>query len=233
MMNNLKYSKSISVIIPIFNDYDVLDELNIRLTSVLQVICNEYEIVLIDDGSIDKSWEKIKELKTNNDHITGIRLMRNFGQHNAISAGLDYVSGDVVILMDSDLQDKPEDIPALIETLLMSNASMCIAKRKSRKDSYFKKLVSRLFYFVTTRITEIKHQPNLGVFRAIRKELVAELLKHTEITTNSLSLMYWIGVDYVTFQVDRDGRFSGKSGYSLKKMISLSLDRIFSFLCSL
>lgn len=219
----------ISILIPVFNDQEVLEELNKRLVEVLPKLSNEYEIILVDDGSRDNSWTKIEELKKQNDHIVGIKLIRNFGQQNAIAAGLDYVSGDFVVIMDSDLQDRPEDIPRLIDALLQKDASMAIAKWKSRKDGFFKKYVSRFFYHVSQRITKINHEPNLGVFRVIRKEVVEELIKYKEKTSSTLSLLYWIGVDYVTIELERDKRFAGKSGYTLKKMLKLTLDRIFSF----
>lgn len=221
--------EKLSVLIPIFNDNEVLSELNVRLLRVVPHLCEKFEILLVDDGSRDASWKKIEELKLSNPHIIGIKLMRNFGQQNAIAAGLDFVSGDIIVIMDSDLQDKPEDIPKLIDALFANDASMAIAKWKSRQDSHFKKLMSHLFYQVSKRITKINHQPNLGVFRAIRRDVVEELKKYKEKTSTTLSLLYWIGVDYVAVELDRDKRFAGKSGYNLKKMLKLTLDRIFSF----
>ncbi|MBU0490156.1 MAG: glycosyltransferase family 2 protein [Bacteroidetes bacterium] len=222
-------TNKLSILIPVYNDQDVLEELNARLMQVIPAICDDFEIVLVDDGSKDKSWQKIEELKQINSHIVGIKLMRNFGQQNAIAAGLDYVHGDLIVIMDSDLQDRPEDIPKLIDALNQSDASMAIAKWKSRKDGFFKKSVSKLFYSVSRKITKIKHEPHLGVFRVIRKETVDELKKYEEKTSTTLSLLYWIGVDYVAVELERDERFAGKSGYNLKKMILLTMDRIFSF----
>jgi dolichol-phosphate mannosyltransferase len=219
----------LSVLIPVYNDQEVLDELNSRLMNVMSGLCQAFEIVLVDDGSKDKSWVKIEALKRKNSQIIGIKLMRNFGQQNAIAAGLEHVSGDIIIIMDSDLQDRPEDIHKLIDALIQNDASMAISQWKSRKDSFFKLMVSKLFYIVSKRITKINHQPNLGVFRAIRKEVVDELKKYQEKTSTTLSLLYWIGMDYVTVGLDRDARFAGKSGYSLGKMLKLTLDRIFSF----
>lgn len=220
---------SLSVIIPIYNDEDVLDELNHRLMRVLPDLADRYEIVLVDDGSSDGSWAKIEEIKKVNENIVGIKLIRNFGQQNAISAGLDHVQGDVVVIMDSDLQDRPEDIHKLLEALQNNDASMAIAQWISRKDGFFKKMVSRLFYVVSQKLTKITHKPNLGVFRAVRKEVVNELKNYKEKTSTTLSLLYWIGVDYVTIELNRDERFAGKSGYNLKKMLKLTFDRIFSF----
>jgi len=224
-----KYSGKLSILIPVFNNQGVLDELHKRLAQVLPEICDAYEIVLVDDGSIDNSWAKIETLKKQYEHIVGIKLMRNFGQHNAIAAGLEHVAGDIVVLMDADLQDRPEDIPRLVEALLKSDVSMAIAKWKSRKDNFFKLFVSRQFFKVSQRITKIKHQPNLGVFRAMHKEVIEELKKYQEKTSSTLSLLYWIGMDFTTVELTREERFAGKSSYTLKKMFKLALDRIFSF----
>jgi dolichol-phosphate mannosyltransferase len=219
----------VSILVPVYNDYEVLDELNHRLMDVMPALADEFEIVFVDDGSNDASWAMIEQLRQTNQHIAGIKLMRNFGQQNAIAAGLDYVKGDIVVIMDSDLQDRPEDIHKLIDALLANDTSMAIAQWKSRKDGFFKKFVSRMFYQVSQQITKIHHKPNLGVFRAVKKEVIDELKKYQEKTSTTFSLLYWIGMDYVTVELDRDERFAGKSGYSLRKMLKLTFDRIFSF----
>lgn len=221
--------KEITIVIPVYNDEEVLKELYARLSFVLNQNKMSYKIILIDDGSTDNSWEVITELQHKDPNINGIKLIKNFGQQNAIAAGLDYAEGDIVVIMDSDLQDRPEDIPKLIQALEENKASMAIAKWTSRKDIFFKRFVSKLFYIVSNRITKIHYQPGLGVFRAIRGEVVQELRKYKEKTSTTLSLLYWIGVDYVAVELERDARFAGKSGYNLSKMIKLTMDRIFSF----
>lgn len=221
--------KNIAIIIPVFNDEEVLKELQSRLKIMLYENHYQYKIIFIDDGSTDNSWNIITALQNNDSNICGLKLLRNFGQQNAIAAGLDYAEGDVVVIMDSDLQDKPEDIPKLISVLEENDASMAIAKWIRRKDSFFKKFVSKLFYSVSQKITNIHYELGLGVFRAIRGEVVEELKKYNEKTSTPISLLYWIGVDYVTVPLERDARFAGKSGYNLSKMIKLTMDRIFSF----
>ena len=226
---SLSIQPSISVVIPIYNDEEVFAELSRRLFSALTAITPTYEVIFVDDGSKDGSWQQIEKLRRENSFVKGIKLERNFGQQNAIAAGLDNSNGDIIVLMDSDLQDRPEDIRKLVEGLLSSDASMAIAKWIRRKDNFFKKAVSRLFYKVSQRITQINHQPNLGVFRAIRNSAIQELKKYQEKTSTTLSILYWIGSDYVTVDLERDERFAGKSGYTLGKMLKLALDRIFSF----
>lgn len=224
-----KSKTNLSVVIPVFNDEGVLNELYNRIIPALHSITDNFEILFVDDGSKDSSWKIISRLKAKDSHVVGIKLIRNFGQQNAIAAGLQYVSGDVIILMDSDLQDKPEDIHKLIAKLKESDASMVIARWKSRQDRFLKKAVSKLFYKVSNRITKINHQPNLGVFRAMRRETIDELQNYQETTSTTLSLLYYIGVDYTTVELERDHRLAGKSGYNLKKMFKLSFARIFSF----
>ena len=220
---------SISILIPVFNDQEVLPELFQRLKALLNQYYPDHEILFVDDGSADNSWQIIEDLHQQDSQVKGLKLIHNFGQQNAIAAGLDNVNGDIVVIMDSDLQDRPEDIPKLIDALLANDASMAIAQWKSRQDGFLKQFVSRLFFAVSKKITNIRHEPNLGVFRAIRREVVEELKKYTEKTATTLSLLYWIGVDYVAVPLERDARFAGKSGYNLKKMLKLTADRIFSF----
>ena len=135
-----------------------------------------------------------------------------------------------MVLMDSDLQDRPEDIPTLIDALLADRqASMAIAQWEQRQDSRFKLAVSRLFQTVSNSITEIHTVPRLGIFRVMHKSVVDELRNFPEKTATTVSLLYYIGSKYVPVPLKRDARFAGKSGYNLHKMLALTFARIFSF----
>ena len=221
--------KFLSIVIPVYNDEEVLQELNTRVSNIAPTLAESYELVLIDDGSKDRSWEEICKLKQINENIVAVKLVRNFGQQNAIAAGLHVAKGDIIVLMDSDLQDRPEDIHLLLEALDKNNASMAIAQWISREDSFLKKFVSNLFYQVSDKITSIHIQPKLGCFRAMRREVVEELKNFPEKTATTLSLLYFIGSNYVCVPLKRDARFAGSSGYNIKKMLSLTFARIFSF----
>lgn len=220
---------NLSVLIPVFNDEPVLEELHRRLMLVLPETAGSFEIILVDDASSDGSWAKIKEIKLINPHVVGVKLSRNSGQQNAIAAAIDFSRGETIVIMDSDLQDRPEDIPKLLDALRTRNAGMAIAKWKTRKDSLAKRLVSHFNFKVTSMLTGIKHEHGLGVFRAIRSSVIDQLRQYQETTSTTLSLLYWIGVDYITVELDREARYAGSSGYTFKKMISLSCDRIFGF----
>lgn len=224
----MKYS--LSVVVPIYNDEEVIAELLRRLTAVLESLVNDYEIILIDDGSRDRSWTIMQDERAQRQHLRIARLSRNFGQQNAIAAGLSLTTKDLIVLMDSDLQDRPEDIPLLIDALLADpEATMAIAQWQERKDSRMKKAVSRLFQIVSNKITDIHQMPRLGIFRVMKKSVVDELRNFPERTATAVSLLYFIGHKYVAVPLKRDARFAGKSGYNLRKMLALTFARIFSF----
>lgn len=226
----MKYTNSLSVVIPIYNDQEVIAELLRRLTAVLEIIVSDYEIILIDDGSRDNSWAIMNEERKQREHLRIARLSRNFGQQNAIAAGLSLTTKELIVLMDSDLQDRPEDIPVLIDALLADpEATMAIAQWEERKDSRMKKAVSRLFQIVSNRITDIRQMPRLGIFRVMKKSVVDELRNFPERTATAVSLLYFIGHKYVAVPLKRDARFAGSSGYNLRKMLALTFARIFSF----
>lgn len=226
----MRYTNSLSVVIPIYNDEEVIGELLRRLTAVVEDIVGEYEIILVDDGSRDHSWEIMQQERARRAHLRIARLSRNFGQQNAIAAGLSLTTKELIVLMDSDLQDRPEDIPLLIDALLADKeATMAIAQWEERKDSRMKIAVSRLFQRVSNRITDIHQMPRLGIFRVMKKSVVDELRNFPERTATAVSLLYYIGHKYVAVPLKRDARFAGKSGYNLSKMLSLTFARIFSF----
>ena len=224
------YKESLSVVVPIYNDEEVISELLRRLTAVLEQIVGDYEIILVDDGSRDGSWLCMREARNQYSHLRIARLSRNFGQQNAIAAGLSLTQKDLIVLMDSDLQDRPEDIPVLIDALLANpQATMAIAQWEQRKDSWLKQAVSRLFQRVSNRITDIHTMPRLGIFRVMKKSVVMELRNFPERTATAVSLLYYIGSKYVAVPLKRDARFAGSSGYNLSKMLALTFARIFSF----
>lgn len=219
----------LSVVIPIYNDEEVLPELYRRLKEVLTDNYDKYEIIFIDDGSNDNSYNLLLNIHKTDKNIKILKQARNFGQANSIAAGLNYAKGDIIVLMDSDLQDRPEDIPTLIQALKKNNVSMAIAKWESRDDSFRKKIASWIFYKFSQRITTIRYEKGLGVFRAIRKSAIIDLINIPEVTGTILSLLYWSGTSYIAVPLKRDARYAGTTGYTLKKMLSLSADRIFSY----
>lgn len=220
---------SLSVVVPVYNDQEVLPELLKRLVPAVKQLTDDYEIILIDDGSKDKSFSILKKLNKEYQNIKIIKFARNFGQQNSIAAGFKNASKDYIVLMDSDLQDRPEDIHKLIDAMEKDDTDMAIARWVTREDSFFKKSVSNLFFYVSRSITGIRYEKGLGAFRVIRKTVLEQIIDIPENTGTVLSLIFWAGIDYSIVDLNRDARFAGTSGYNLKKMLQLTADRIFSY----
>ncbi len=225
----MKPTQALSIVIPVYNDEDVLDELVRRLIPVAKSLTEDYEVIFIDDGSRDQSWKILIKLQKSNPKLKIIKLARNFGQSNSTAAGLDHASGDIIVIMDSDLQDRPEDIPKLIQSMEENDMDMAIVKWISRKDSFSKKFFSKFFHSISNRITNLHYEPGLGVFRVLRKNALDQIKSIPETTGTTLSLMYWSGFDYSIVELQRDARYAGASGYNLRKMLKLAADRIFSY----
>jgi dolichol-phosphate mannosyltransferase len=220
--------RQLSVVIPVFNDEEVLDALFDRLVPVLDQLNLDYEIVMVDDASTDGSWRVLMRLRQRYSNVALLKLARNFGQDGAITAGLHHASGARIVIMDSDLQDPPEDIPKLLNALEESGRSMAISRWASRQDSLWKRKASQLFNLVMRRFTDVKSKPGMGVFRAMHREVAEAIANLPERTAPTLSLAYWLGYDYVLVDLQRDPRFAGTSGYTLGKMFRLALDRVLS-----
>ena len=225
----MKPTQTLSIVVPVYNDEEVLDELVRRLIPVAKSLSEEFEVIFIDDGSKDQSWRILLKLQKSNPNIKIIKLARNFGQSNSTAAGLDNAMGDVIVIMDSDLQDRPEDIPKLIQSMEDNDTDMAIVKWMSRKDSFSKKFFSRFFHSVSDKITNLHYEPGLGVFRVLRKNALDQIKNIPETTGTTLSLMYWSGFEYSIVELERDARYAGASGYNLRKMLKLAADRIFSY----
>ena len=225
----MKKISSISIVIPVYNDKEVLSELYKRLKPVVDQLTDNYEIILIDDGSRDNSWNEILLLQKQYPNIVGIRLARNFGQANAITAGLNYAEKEYIVIMDSDLQDPPEFIENLYNACVENGVDMAIAKRISRKDSFFKVKISNFFNRFVQKTTSMYVPQGLGVFRIMKRDVYEKIANVPEITGTTLSLIYWSGVNYVAVDLNREARFAGNSGYTIFKMLSLASTRIFSY----
>ena len=220
---------SMSVVVPAYYDEKVLSTLYDRLIPVLEKISHKFEVIIVDDGSTDNTFNLIKELNKKDKRVVGVKLTRNFGQSNAITAGLDLAQYDYVTIMDSDLQAPPAFIENLLEACIENDCDMAIAKRATRKDKWAKRIVSKMFNKFSQYATSIKITQGLGVFRVLKREAYQKISNVPEITGTTLSLMYWSGFDYVAVEMNRDQRFAGESGYTIRKMFSLALNRIFSY----
>ena len=224
-----RYPFSITVVIGVFNDAEVLPLLEQRLLTCLKSYTADWDVIFIEDGSVDDSYRILMEMAAREPRVQVLKLTRNFGQASSLAAGMDRASGDIVVLMDSDLQDRPEDIPKLIDALIEHDVHMAISHWITRQDSVFKKLLSKVFQRTVNWLTTVKIEPGMGVFRAIRQGALVELRRVSENTGPSLGLLHWMGFEHVFVDLDRDTRAAGISGYTFSRMLKMGKERIFSY----
>ncbi|GBD99334.1 hypothetical protein BMS3Abin07_01369 [bacterium BMS3Abin07] len=224
-----------SIVIPIYNEEENIPELYRRLTAVMKKLCEDegmekesYEIILVDDGSTDRSWLLIKGLHEKDQKIKGIRFSRNFGHHIAITAGLDHAEGNAVILMDGDLQDPPEEIPKLYEKFI-EGYDLVYAEREKRDDPLLRKIISWIYLRVLKIITNLEINLESGIFRIMSKRTVENLRRLREKSRFLLGLMGWVGLPQAKVKIERHKRYSGSSKYTLFKLFKLAWHGVTSF----
>ncbi len=220
---------SLDVVVPLYNDEEVIEELCKTVFTVLEEQFKSVRLILIDDGSHDDTYQTAKKMRKEFDKTEVIRLAGNYGQHRAILAGLRATKADIVAVMDSDLQDRPEHISIMVDRMLEEDTSMAIAKRIRRVDSKMKKITSRLFGAVSNILVPFKVDPHLGAFRVIRKSVVNQVCAVKEHTGTPFSMLYSLQVPFTIVELERDARIAGTTGYTFKKSLKLASDRIMTY----
>jgi len=215
----------VSVVIPVYQSEDSIQILCHRLNESFSTININYEIILVNDGSSDDSWPIIELLAKQKNQIRGINLSRNFGQHYAIAAGLEYVRGAWVVVMDCDLQDTPEEIPKLYKKAI-EGWDIVIGLRVSRQDSYFKKISSSLFYRIFSHLTNTKIDNRIGNFGIYSKKVIESIKKLNEQNRSFGLFVQWVGYKKTYIEVKHELRTFGKSSYTFRKLLSLATDSI-------
>jgi dolichol-phosphate mannosyltransferase len=213
----------ISVVIPVYRAENMLDELASRLVQSLQAITPSFEIILVDDCGPDNSWDKIVVNAAKEPRIKGIRLSRNFGQHHAITAGLDVCSGNWVVVMDCDLQDQPEEISKLYYKA-QDGFDIVFARRAQRQDSFFKRLSSQLFYKGFAYLSGIPQDGTIGNFGIYSKKVIQAINVMREPMRAFAPMAKWVGFNRCSVDVSHAERLEGKSSYNWSSLISLALD---------
>ena len=229
----MEEKKLITILIPAYNEQDVLNMLKERLDNIINKIENyNFEILLVNDGSKDKTLEMLKELREKDKRYNYLSLSRNYGKEIAMIAGLDYSRGDAVIIMDADLQDPPELIPEMIKYWEQGYDDV-YAKRRSRKgESFLKKFTSKMYYAILQKFTRIEIQKDTGDFRLLDRRCVEALKQMRESQRYTKGLFSWIGYNKKEILFDRDPRAAGKTKWNYGKLIDLSIDGITSFTTS-
>lgn len=215
----------LSVVIPVYACSECLPELHRRLAASLAEVSEDYEIILVNDASPDDSWEQMQKLSRKDSRVKGINLSRNFGQHFAIAAGLDYATGDWVVVMDCDLQDRPEEIPRLYRKV-QEDFDMVVGVRSNRQDSFLKKLMSRLFFRVFAYFTKSPINNRIGSFGIYSQKVIRSIRQFKEQNRSFGLFAIWVGFQRGELEVEHAKRASGRSSYSFGALVRLAVDSI-------
>ncbi len=220
---------SVSVVAPCHNEQECIDEFYRRMRRVLEAAKRPYEMVFVNDGSSDRTAEKLIELQRRDQNVVIVDLSRNHGHQLALSAGLDVVQGERVLLIDADLQDPPELLPKLMAAM-DAGADVAYARRISRaRESSFKRVTAGLFYRLLRRLSKTEVPLDTGDFRLMSRRVVDLLRQMPEPHRFLRGMVAWVGFRQVAVNYHRDSRFAGKTKYSVKNMMGLAIDAITGF----
>jgi dolichol-phosphate mannosyltransferase len=218
-----------SIVVPVFNEADNVGPLAERLAAVLESLNEPHEIVFVDDGSRDDTAARVRQLAERMPAVRLVRLSRNFGHQAALVAGMAAARADVVITLDGDLQHPPELIPDMVARYRAGAEVVQTIRRQPMDRSRLKRLTSRLFYRVLSRIASVRVTPGAADFRLMSREALNAFLACSERNRFNRGLVQWIGFEYCEMPYDAAQRGSGESKYSLRAMLRLAADAIFSF----
>jgi len=218
----------ISIIVPVFNSCSFLPKLLLAIDEQ-RIISNwNLELILVDDGSKDNSFEQIIELQKQYSYIKGIKLSRNFGHQVAVRTGLQYASGEYVAIIDDDLQDPPSILPGFFE-YLDKGYDVAYGVRRKRKESFFKKFSYNAFYRILQKLSNIEIPLDTGDFCVMKKVVVDKMLLLNEKNPFLRGIRAWVGYKQIGVQYERQARLEGESGYTISKLLKIAADGIFSF----
>lgn len=231
MLTTPKPRPKLSVVSPCYNEQGCLDELYRRVTAACKAeVGNDYEIVLIDDGSSDGTRSLIKDLSAKDPHVVGVLLSRNHGHQLALTAGLHICRGERILIIDADLQDPPELLGDMLRLMDAEKADVVYGQRDERKgESPFKKVSALLFYRLLNRLTDTKIPVDTGDFRLMSRRTLDELNRMPEQHRFIRGMVSWIGFRQVPLHYERQERLSGETKYPFKKMLRFAIDAISGF----
>ena len=218
----------LSIVSPVYRAEQCLDELVSQIEIEVAKITNSYEIILVEDCGPDNSWVKIEELCLNNNRIKGIKLSRNFGQHYAITAGLDESIGEWVVVMDCDLQDRPDQIVKLYNKALQGY-EIVQGRREDRKDGFFKKVFSWTFYRLLAYLSGYSQDNTIANFGIYSRKVIDSITSMRETIRFLPTMIAWVGFKKTAIEIEHSARSEGKSSYTISKLFNLALDIILAF----
>jgi glycosyltransferase involved in cell wall biosynthesis len=222
-------SVELSVVVPVYNEQESIPVLYQRLTGVLAGVVRSYEIILVDDGSHDLTWEIIRELAGRDGRVKGVSFSRNFGHQMAFTAGLDHADGDAVVIMDADLQDPPELLPELVARWREGFDVVYAVRSRRKGETLFKLFTAAAFYRLLRRITHVNIPVDTGDFRLMSRKAVEAFRHMPERHRFTRGMVAWMGFRQVGVPYVRAARHAGETKYPLRKMLRLASDGITSF----
>lgn len=221
----------LSIVVPCCNEEEGLREFHRQMTAAARALCGQkYELVLVDDGSTDGTWKLINELSAEDRNVVAVKLARNHGHQLALTAGLSTVRGDLVLVIDADLQDPPELLTPMYEMMLREGADVVYGLRRSRAgETRFKKKSAEAFYRLLARVTRVHIPVDTGDFRLMSRRISDQLVGMPEHDRFIRGMVAWLGYKQVAYEYDRNPRFAGTTKYPLAKMIGFAADALISF----
>ena len=222
--------KKISIVIPVYNEEEIIETTYVRVKTVIESLESyDYEVIWIDDGSKDKTFRILQEIAKENEKVKVLSFSRNFGHQAAVTAGIKYTTGDAVVIMDADLQDPPELFPEMI-ALWEEGNEVIYGQRKSRKgESVFKLLTAKMFYATLNALSDVEIPKNTGDFRLVDKKVIEVINNLPEHNKFLRGLFSWVGFKQKAYFYERQERQAGKTKYPFRKMWKLASDGIISF----
>ena len=222
---------ALSIVVPCFNEEACLGPLHERLGNAARsAVGDDYEIVLVNDGSRDGSWSLMRKIVADDRHVVAVNLSRNHGHQLALTAGLDLCRGDMILIIDADLQDPPELLPEMIKAMRAEDADVVFGVRKSRAgETAFKRATAHGFYRLLSRATDVDIPVDAGDFRLMSRRALEALLAMPEQARFIRGMVAWIGFKQVPFAYDRQERFAGETKYPLGKMLRFAFDALAGF----
>jgi polyisoprenyl-phosphate glycosyltransferase len=230
-MNKARSTPTLSVVIPCYNEEDNIAQLMRRLVPIcVEQFRDDYEVVLVNDGSKDSTWAHISEFADLSANVIGVDLSRNHGHQLALSAGLQLCRGELIFILDADLQDPPELLGPMVEKLRSGKHDVVYGQRVSRTgETMFKKATASLFYRAFDRLTDVAIPRNTGDFRLMTRRVLDQVNAMPERFRFLRGMVGWAGFSQVAFPYEREARFAGTTNYPLRKMIALALDAVTGF----
>ncbi|GAB2636805.1 glycosyltransferase family 2 protein [Emticicia sediminis] len=215
----------LSIVSPVYRAEKIVEQLVEEIHLSVKTITEDYEIILVEDGSPDDSWERIEAICKRDTKVKGVSLSRNFGQHSAISAGLQVSKGEWVVVMDCDLQDRPNEIPNLHRKAL-EGFDAVQASRKDRQDSFSKILVSKIYFSVLRYFTDVKFDSSVANFGIFSRKIVDAVCSLQESIFVFPIMVNWVGFKKTILEVQHSERAEGKSSYNFKRLFELAVNII-------